>query len=151
MDNSVCKLRAHMGGLSLELLARPEVNNTLCAMLYKWELGRGYSSAVPSRGKGLGNGELKFVNCAMGPDCKHVCSAIGPTQLNERGRQLMELQWRLDAWGHWERRGCAQLIAPALSVLKYRVEGQISFKCKQEVFMLDSLRGGRQTSALWSV
>jgi len=33
-----------------------------------------------------------FVNCAMDPDCKHVCSAIGPTQLNEKGRQLMEVR-----------------------------------------------------------
>lgn len=35
MDNSVYKLQAHMGELSLEFSTRPEVNNTLCAMLYK--------------------------------------------------------------------------------------------------------------------
>lgn len=40
---------------------------------------------------------LNFVNRAMDPDCKHVYSAIGPTQLNEKGRQLIELQQRQDA------------------------------------------------------
>jgi len=60
MDNSVYKLRAHMGGLSLEFPARPKINNTLCAMLYKRELGRECSLGDPSRGKGSSNTELKL-------------------------------------------------------------------------------------------